>query len=278
MAAPDRASQLVTAALDQLSAALAAGHSVALSAFLKTMARFHRYSWGNQLLIHSQRPDATRVAGFRAWLALGRAVRRGEKGIAILAPLVRKNLVVDADEREDTDRRIVGFRTAYVFDVSQTDGDALPEIARPSGDPGEAIRRLEELVAARGIILEYVASVPGAPGALGASFGGRLAVRQHLPPAEAFTTLLHEVAHELLHRDPSVGRLSHGVRELEADAVAGVVAHALGMDALTATSDYIQLHQGSAELLGASLGRITRVASELLASVAVDDSRAARLA
>ena len=150
MPAPDRASQLVTAALDQLLAALAAGHSVALSAFLKTMARFHRYSWGNQLLIHSQRPDATRVAGFRAWLALGRAVRRGEKGIAILAPLVRKEPVFGVDQPEDADRCIVGFRTAYVFDVSQTDGDALPEIARPSGDPGEGIRKLEEFVAARG--------------------------------------------------------------------------------------------------------------------------------
>src|SRR5438034_2187801 len=84
----DELKKLTTESLDHLSAALAEGHSDRLSALLKTMAQFHRYSFHNVCLIARQRPDATRVAGFHAWRKLGRFVRKGEKGIAILAPIV----------------------------------------------------------------------------------------------------------------------------------------------------------------------------------------------
>ena len=268
----DRASQLITTALDQLAAALAAGHSTSLTAVLRTMARFHRYSWTNQLLISMQRPEATRVAGFRTWLTLRRAVRRGEKGIAILAPMMRRDRSRDDGVEEQATRVVGGFRTVFVFDVAQTDGEALPDFARTVGDPGSASADLESLLSSRGVSVARVASISGAPGALGASFGGRIEIRDDLPPAEAFTTLLHEAAHELLHRDPVVGRLTHTVRELEADAVACVVAEALGLDAVQATADYIHLHQGSAELLAASLGRIRKVAGELLDALGADAS------
>ncbi len=245
----DRASQLITTALDQLAAALAAGHSTSLTAVLKTMARFHRYSWTNQLLISMQRPEATRVAGFRTWLTLGRAVRRGEKGIAILAPMMRRDRSLD-DVDEHLPRVVGGFRTVFVFDVAQTDGEALPDFARPVGDPGSAIETLESFLSSRGIRC--------------ARASRRSAVRRaHWGRATADASrsettwlqrrpsprLLHEAAHELLHRDPVVGRLTHTVRELEADAVACVVAEALGIEALDASRDYIHLHQGSAELL-----------------------------
>src|SRR5437660_7609570 len=88
-------------------------------------ARFHSYSFGNCLLIAYQRPDATYVAGFHKWLALGRHVRRGEHGIAILAPIVARKH--DAETTDDEPERVVRFfRPAYVFDVTQTDGDELP--------------------------------------------------------------------------------------------------------------------------------------------------------
>ncbi len=263
----DRASQLIATALDELSEALAAGHSQALTTVLRMMARFRRYSVSNQLLIAVQRPEATRVAGFRTWLTLGRHVRKGEKGIAILAPMLLRQNSIDAEDETPT-RRLAGFRTVFVFDVGQTEGDPLPRVSTPTGEPGSSIVRLEAFLAARGISCELVERVSGAPTALGASYGGRIEIRGDLSPAEALTTLLHEAAHELLHQDRAVVRPPHVVRELEADAVACVVAEALGLHAIAATADYVHLHQGSAELLALSLGRIRRVAGELLGALA----------
>lgn len=82
----EQAKRLSEDALTRLMTALEQGHSEALQAYLRVMSRFHKYSWGNALLIYSQRPDATHVAGFNAWLKLRRCVRKGEKGIVILAP------------------------------------------------------------------------------------------------------------------------------------------------------------------------------------------------
>ena len=84
----DQAKKLSEDALTRLMEALERGHSETLKHYLATMSRFHRYSWGNCLMIHSQRPDATHVAGFQAWLKMRRYVRKGEKGIVIPAPLV----------------------------------------------------------------------------------------------------------------------------------------------------------------------------------------------
>ena len=78
----DALKKITTDALDTLAALLDEGHSEQLTALLKTMARFHKYSWHNVALIASQRPTATRVAGFQTWRSLGRFVRKGEKGIA----------------------------------------------------------------------------------------------------------------------------------------------------------------------------------------------------
>src|SRR5438874_4426342 len=118
----DELKKLTTESLDHLSAALAEGHSERLSALLKTMAQFHRYSFHNVFLIARQRPDATRVAGFQAWRKLGRFVRKGEKGIAILAPVTARR---NADTADDESRAVIGFRAAYVFNVDQTDGAPL---------------------------------------------------------------------------------------------------------------------------------------------------------
>src|SRR5436305_11964776 len=118
----EQAKSLADEALNKLAAAIEQGHSEALRAYLAVMGRFYRYSWGNALLIATQRPDATRVAGFHTWRRLGRAVRKGEKGIMILAPVVVKKRT-DTEEGEDEQTRVFGFRAAYVFDESQTDGE-----------------------------------------------------------------------------------------------------------------------------------------------------------
>src|SRR5258708_36581730 len=129
----DELKKITTDALDKLAALLDEGHSDQLTALLKTMARFHKYSWHNVCLIASQRPAATRVAGFQTRRTMGRFVRKGEKGIAILAPIVGRR---EAESDGQNARTVVGFRAAYVFDVEQTDGEALPEPGEASGDPG----------------------------------------------------------------------------------------------------------------------------------------------
>ena len=94
--------------------------------YLAVQARFHKYSWGNCLLIASQRPDATRVAGYRTWQTLKRQVRKGERGICIFAPCPFKREVETSDGSTE-EREGMFFRAVHVFDVAQTDG------ARPTG-------------------------------------------------------------------------------------------------------------------------------------------------
>src|ERR1700737_3399138 len=132
--ADDKVRKIAEEALDRLAAELEAGKSEALKNYLAAMGRFHRYSWGNSLLIYSQRPEATHVAGFHAWLKMRRYVRKGEKGIVILAPMVGRKKS-DDELTEDNQTRVFGFRAAHVFDVSQTDGEPLPEFATVKGDP-----------------------------------------------------------------------------------------------------------------------------------------------
>ena len=122
------AKSLAESALDTLAVQLESGHSESLVAYLASMARFHRYSANNVLLIHLQRRHATRVAGFSAWRKLRRFVRRGEKGIVILVPMATRR--VDAATVDDTtgdvnqwQRAVLGFKPGYVFDGLSRDSD-----------------------------------------------------------------------------------------------------------------------------------------------------------
>jgi antirestriction protein ArdC len=219
---------LAGSALDILAAQLESGQSGPLTAYLAAMGRFHRYSINNVILIQSQRPGATRVAGFTTWRQFGRFVRRGEKGIAILVPLTyRRREIEDVSDAEisegDAVRRVVGFKTAYVFDVSQTDGEPLASLAEVAGDPGEFGARLTIFAKGCGIDVAYGNRELGS--ADGASFGGRILLRDDLSPAVEFAVLVHEIAHELLHRGDRRAAVSKTVRETEAEAVAFVVSH-----------------------------------------------------
>ena len=129
----EQAKKIADQALEQLADALAHGKSEALTRYLAMLAKFHKYSFGNVLMILSQKPDATHVAGFHTWRQMGRFVKKGEKGIVIIAPmLIRKRDERDSDGAEEA-KPVLRFRGVYVFDVSQTDGEALPEPARVNG-------------------------------------------------------------------------------------------------------------------------------------------------
>jgi antirestriction protein ArdC len=269
------AKQLADQALNDLADALAQSNSARLTAFLDTMARFHRYSATNLLLILTQRPDATRVAGFHAWRSLGRFVKKGEKGIVIFAPMrLKKRSANDAagDASSSEGDFILRFRAVHVFDIAQTDGDALPDLARPQGDEvaASALDRLKALVAEKCIALEYADSLGGA---FGVSCGGTIKIALDLAakPAEQFATLAHELAHELLHRNERRKELTKTVVETEAEAVAYAVCRAVGVDARDASTDYIRLYRGDAETLIESLQHIQRVAAEIIAGVTADE-------
>ena len=256
--------QLVTQALDALASAVERGESEQLKAYLATLARFHRYSVGNVLLIGVQRPGATRVAGVRAWNKLGRHVKHGEKGIRIFAPIVwRKKDNKQGSEEGDDAEELVRFRSVCVFDVAQTDGQPLPEFAQAGGDPGEYTGRLVQCAAEQGIEVEFSDALVSAHGM---SAGGKIIVKKGLSPAEEFSVLAHELAHELLHRDEDE-LLSRTVRETEAEAVAFVVCQAVGLEAMDAAADYIQLYLGSKETLFESLQRIRETAVQVIGAI-----------
>jgi hypothetical protein len=265
---PNTKQELIAANIKLLIEQLEAGKSDALTNYLTAMSRFHNYSFGNVLEIARQMPTATRVAGFWTWKNLGRSVKAGQKGIRILAPIVgvrrKKDEEAEKDITKQNMRVVLGFRNAYVFDVSQTDGVDLPELREVTGDPGENIDRLAAFLKTQGIQLVYNEKI--AP-ALGMSYGGRIAILPGQSKAEEFSTLVHETAHELLHKADRRTATTKTVRETEAEAVAFVVGKAVGLVAGTASADYIQLYHGNASLLAESLEVIQQTASVILAAL-----------
>lgn len=263
----DRALKLAEEALQGLVSSLEAGHSDTLKAYLAAMARFHTYSFQNSILIYFQRPAATQVAGFGKWKEMGRHVKKGEKGIAILAPVLYKaKLKVEVDEQDEQELRnkAVGFITTYVFDVAQTEGDDLPKFATVGGQPGWYKSRIRGLIQAHGIDLEYAEDLGGANGL---SSGGKILIQEGMPAAQEFAVLVHELAHELMHKGERRQNTSKALRETEAEAVSFVVCSAIGLETGTAFSDYIQLWQGDAKLLSQSLAEVQHTAVNILCSI-----------
>lgn len=256
----DDAKQLADQALADLQQELEAGRSDALTRYLETMSRFHNYSFCNCMLIARQMPEATYVAGFRRWLELGRHVRKGEKGIGILAPLVYRKREEEADAGGD-ERTIRGFKVVHVFDISQTEGDELPELAQIRGEPRELLPALEELIRASGIELTEEALPLGTKGV---SRKGAVAITEGLPPPERFAVLTHELAHEWMHGPEERQNLTKTVRETEAEAVAYVVCRSFGLDCSTRSSDYIQMYRGNQATLIESLERIQKTATHII--------------
>jgi antirestriction protein ArdC len=258
-------------AIEQLITALNEGRSETLTQYLAAIGRFHRYSLRNVMLIASQKPTATHVAGFHAWHKLGRFVKKGEEGILILAPIVRRKNENEQQNETDESSTAVGFRAAYVFDIAQTDGQPLPEIGGVNGDPRECRDRLGKFVADHGVALEYSGDI--AP-ARGTSEGGKITLLPGQSPAEEFATLAHEVAHEMMHRDERRSSTTKRVRETEAEAVAFVVCSSIGLETGSAAQDYIGLYGGDAKLLGESLEYVQRTATQILNAIGADDSSA----
>ncbi|MCW2599461.1 MAG: serine/arginine repetitive matrix protein 2 [Frankiales bacterium] len=244
---------------------------------LQTAAKFHQYSPMNVLLVASQHPGASAVAGFHTWRQLGRQVRKGEKGIAILAPVLGRSTAstaaldqppADSDlpspiaggppERtsHETDgpgaaarRRVAGFRVVHVFDISQTDGPDLPTAPAPVLLDGAAPTALYDGLVAHvrdeGFgFLRHDLTIPhlgeGRANGVTDYFARTVIVAEHLPPAQATKTLAHELGHVLLHRpDNRPDDLTRPRAEVEAESVAYVVTAAHGLDSADYTVPYV---------------------------------------
>jgi len=265
---PKTAKEVIAANVQNLIEQLETGHSDVLTAYLNAMSRFHNYSFGNILEIARQKSDATKVAGFWKWKELGRSVKKGEKGIRILAPIIGIRRKKDEEANKDITKQntavLVGFRSAYVFDVSQTEGAELPELREINGDVGENRDKLIAFIERQCIELVFTERI--AP-ALGMSYGGRIAILPGQSKAEEFSTLVHELAHEMLHKAERRTATTKTVRETEAEAIAFVIGKAVGLDTGTASADYIQLYHGNASLLAESLEVIQQTSAVILAAL-----------
>ena len=270
----EEAIKLVEAGFEQLEETLKQGKSDALMNYLATMSKFHRYSLRNLLMIWQQNENATMVAGFRAWQKLGRTVKKGEKGIAIFAPMPFKKKAEDgnghaqkassSEPKSDEEAQMMGFRVVHVFDVSQTEGDSLPETAKVTGDIGDNLERLKNVVTNSGIELVFESIDDGA---CGYSAGGKIVIEESLNDAHAFQVLAHELAHERLHQGERKGQTTKKVRETEAEAVGFIVANAFDLDATSHCAEYIQLYDGNSDTLRESLKHIQSTAQWIVESI-----------
>jgi len=233
--------------------------------YLDVQARFHRYSWHNSMLILWQRPDASRVAGFQTWKKLGRHVRQGERGIMIFAPCPFHK---ERERNDGTTESVDGvfFKPVHVFDVSQTDGKALPDVDVPiiDADAEALLTALERVVAKRGFRLEYQTLDGSANGFTDKS--GRIVIRSDNPIGHKAHTLAHELAHQALHFDKAnrPDKLTRDVAELEAESVAYVVCKHFGIDADVTASRYIALWSGDGKAMRESLQRIAETARTII--------------
>jgi len=257
----NKAKQLIENALDSLTESLENGQSDELKKYLQTMSKFHKYSFRNIMLIALQKPSATHVAGFHTWKKLERFVKKGENGIVIIAPLVYRKEIVENDDNSSNVTEINGFKAVYVFDISQTDGDELPEFASVQGDPSHYQEILGKFISANDITLEYSDTLH----ADGISKKGTIVIRSGLSPAQDFSVKVHELAHEFLHHTSE--KLSKTQKETEAEAVAYVVCQSIGLDTNTAFTDYIQLYKGDKETLISSIQRIKDVSRKIIAGL-----------
>jgi len=256
-------------ALDRLSDDLRTGRIEMLTGYLSAMARLDSHSWNNVLLIHAQRPTATRVETYHAWRDLGRFVNKGEKGIAIEAP---------SESRHSSDSRRAGpngrphpdkfpetqRRSAYVFDVEQTHGKPLSRLPTTPGDPQTLAAKLKAIAIEHGVAWLYDDAARQH-----AVVSSRHEIRLPSNPSTEAELLIiaHQLAHQLLHQRLAPSELHYVMVEAEAEATAFVVMRRLGLPS-PAAGDFVALYEEGSAALADSLAVIhdasRQISNELL--------------
>lgn len=259
--------------------------------YLSTMSKFHNYSFNNTLLIAMQKPDATLVAGYKAWQKnFERHVNKGEKAIRILAPApykikeerdkidpVTQELLLDKDgnpQKEEVEITIPAFRAVSVFDVAQTDGKPIPELA--AKELLSDVEGYQDMIRA----VEAISPVPIELEEIAGDSKGyydreakRIAVQENMSESQTLKTMIHEVAHSKLHskeveQDEQM-RKDRNTKEVEAESVAYTVCQHFGIDTSDYSFGYIAGWSSGRDTkeLRASMDTIRRTASELITGI-----------
>jgi antirestriction protein ArdC len=245
--------------------------------YLDVQARFHRYSFPNVMLIMLQCPAATRVASYRRWQEMKRQVRKGEHGIRVWAPSTRKVAEATPNGAEDDQHEeVTGFVLVPVFDISQTDGEPLPEVVHllEGEDPAGIFGRLAAVAEGMGFKVTTSPEIPGHPGANGLCEyrdDGRtvITVASNRSPLQMIKSLAHEITHAILHCGSELPR---GRKELEAESGAYVVCRHLGLDTSEYSFGYVAVWQNgdadaAQEAIKASGRAISRASRKILAAL-----------
>lgn len=267
--------------------------------YLATMSRFHRYSVNNTMLIYMQRPDATHVAGFNKWRdQFGRNVLKGEKGIRIIAPTPYKKKVeeiktdpetnapvLDADGKaiiEEKEIRIPMFKVVSVFDVSQTSGKPLPQLAADlSGNVQQYEVFMEALRRASPVPMEIKPVARDTDGFFSIK-AQSITIRAGMSEVQTVCAAVHEIAHAKLHDYEHMteladdgetilvpGEKSRNTEEVEAESISYAVCQYYGIETGENSFGYIATWSKGKELkeLRASLETINKTASELITDI-----------
>ena len=259
--------------------------------YLSTMSKFHNYSFNNTLLIAMQKPDATLVAGYKAWQKnFERHVNKGEKAIRILAPApykikeerdkidpVTQELLLDKDgnpQKEEVEITIPAFRAVSVFDVAQTDGKPIPELA--AKELLSDVEGYQDMIRA----VEAISPVPIELEEIAGDSKGyydreakRIAVQENMSESQTLKTMIHEAAHSKLHskeveQDEQM-RKDRNTKEVEAESIAYTVCQHFGVDTSDYSFGYIAGWSSGRDTkeLRASMDTIRRTASELITGI-----------
>lgn len=266
----------LTAAVEQLR------DSETWTAYLRFARSFHRYSFANLLLIWAQRPEATQVAGYRAWQAKGRQVRKGERGIRIYGTGTVKVAADDEENGEEVEngRRRVFFPVS-VFDIAQTEvmegHEDVSELAHPLAgeDEGGILARVVDHLTASGAVVE-ISPLTAANGYTAPASEGpiRVVIADHLSPAHQAKTALHEAAHIALgHVEDLAEYVEHrGRYEVEAESVAYVLAGMLGLDSTAYSVGYVAgwAERAEADVIRDSATRVLAAVHALADALRID--------
>ena len=269
----------LTAAVEQLR------DSETWTAYLRFARSFHRYSFSNLLLIWAQNPEATQVAGYRAWQAKGRQVRKGERGIRIYGTGTVKVAADNEDNGEEVEngRRRVFFPVS-VFDIAQTEvmegHEDVSELAHPltGEDEGGILARVVDHLTASGAVVEIspltTANGYTEPAPEGTGGPVRVVIADHLSPAHQAKTALHEAAHIALgHVEDLAEYVEHRGRfEVEAESVAYVLAGMLGIDSAAYSVGYVAgwAERAEADVIRDSATRVLAAVHDLADALHID--------
>ena len=253
--------------------------------FLSSMAKFHNYSLNN--LIAVQKPDSTLCAGYTTWQKQNRYVKKGEKGIRIICPAPYKKeylkdvidkttgkpeLLPDGKAKQEIVQKVIPFfKVGYVYDISQTEGQPLPEIADIlEGDLDEDLKSLKEAMLQASPVPVCFQPIDGETNGFYSPAAGKIIVDSTLSEKQSLKTLIHETAHALLHNpEASSSQSTRETKEVEAESVAYVVCQYFGLDTSDYSFGYIagwSSGKGTPELK-ASLENIRNTSNEIISNV-----------